>query len=83
MWKGESNGAISDKMFVEARFGDFGYYFPTIANSEENYFFRDSGTLAIDGAHRKWRLDRDRKQLTVRLLLSRHHSRKPHNQVWR
>ena len=64
VWKGEWNGTISDKMYVEARFGDFGYYFPTIANSEENYFFRDSGTLAIDGAHRKWQLDRDRKQLT-------------------
>jgi hypothetical protein len=49
---------------VEARFGDFGYYFPTLANSEEDYFFRDSGTLAIEGAHRKWQLDRDRKQMT-------------------
>ncbi len=64
VWKGEWNGTISDKLYVEARFGDFGYYFPTLANSEESYFFRDSGTLAIDGAHRKWQLDRDRKQLT-------------------
>ncbi|MDO8679783.1 MAG: carboxypeptidase regulatory-like domain-containing protein [Acidobacteriota bacterium] len=64
VWKGEWNGTLSDKLYVEARYGDFGYYFPTIANSEENYFFRDSGTLAIDGAHRKWQLDRDRKQAT-------------------
>jgi hypothetical protein len=64
VWKGEWNGTLSDKLYVEARFGDFGYYFPTIANSEEDYFFRDSGTLEILGAHRKWQLDRDRKQLT-------------------
>jgi hypothetical protein len=64
VWKGEWNGTLSDKLYVEARFGDFGYYFPTIANSEEPYFFRDSGTLEILGGHRKWQLDRDRKQLT-------------------
>jgi Carboxypeptidase regulatory-like domain len=64
VWKGEWNGTLSDKLYVEARYGDFGYYFPTIANSEDAYFFRDSGTLEIFGAHRKWQLDRDRKQLT-------------------
>ena len=64
VWKGEWNGTLSDKLYVEARYGDFGYYFPTLANSDEDYFFRDSGTLEIDGAHRKWQLDRDRKQLT-------------------
>jgi len=65
VWKGEWNGTLSDKMYVEARFGDFGYYFPTIANSDEAYFFRDSGTLEILGGHRKWQLDRDRKQATA------------------
>jgi hypothetical protein len=64
VWKGEWNGTISDKLYIESRFGDFGYYFPTIANTEEQYFFRDSGTLEILGGHRKWQLDRDRKQLT-------------------
>jgi hypothetical protein len=64
VWKGEWNGTLSDKLYVEARFGDFGYYFPTLANSDENYFWRDSGTLEILGAHRKWQLDRDRKQIT-------------------
>ena len=64
VWKGEWNGTLSQKLYVEARYGDFGYYFPTIANSEDAYFWRDSGTLAIEGAHRKWQLDRDRKQIT-------------------
>src|SRR5688572_3462644 len=64
VYKGEWNGTLSDKLYVEARYGDFGYYFPTIANSEDDYFWRDSGTLAITGAHRKWQLDRDRKQIT-------------------
>jgi hypothetical protein len=64
VYKGEWNGTINDKLYIEARYGDFGYYFPTIANSEEDYFWRDSGTLAITGAHRKWQLDRDRKQWT-------------------
>ncbi|MDP3716679.1 MAG: carboxypeptidase regulatory-like domain-containing protein [Acidobacteriota bacterium] len=65
VWKGEWNGTLSDKLYVEARFGDFGYYFPTLANSDEAYFWRDSGTLAIEGGHRKWQLDRDRKQATA------------------
>jgi hypothetical protein len=64
VYKGEWNGTINDKLYVEARYGDFGYYFPTIANSDDSYFWRDSGTLAIEGAHRKWQLDRDRKQYT-------------------
>jgi hypothetical protein len=64
VWKGEWNGTVSDKLYVEARVGSFGYYFPTIANSEDDYFWRDSGTLAIEGAHRKWQLDRERNQYT-------------------
>jgi hypothetical protein len=64
VWKGEWNGTVSDKLYVEARVGSFGYYFPTIANSNEDYFWRDSGTLAIEGAHRKWQLDRERNQYT-------------------
>jgi hypothetical protein len=64
VYKGEWNGTVSDKLYVESRYGDFGYYFPLITNSEENYFWRDSGTLQITGAHQKQQLDRDRKQLT-------------------
>jgi hypothetical protein len=65
VWKGEWNGTLSDKLYVEARVGSFGYYFPTIANSEEDYFWRDSGTLDIEGAHRKWQTDRERNQYTA------------------
>src|SRR5690606_34717958 len=54
----------SDKLYVEARVGSFGYYFPTLANSDEDYFWRDSGTLAIEGAHRRWQTDRERNQYT-------------------
>jgi hypothetical protein len=65
VWKTEWNGTVSDKLYVEARVGSFGYYFPTIANSDEQYFWRDSGTLAIEGAHRKWQQDRERNQATA------------------
>jgi hypothetical protein len=65
VWKGEWNSTLSDKLYLEARVGSFGYYFPTIANSEEEYFWRDSGTLEIDGAHRKWQTDRERNQYTA------------------
>lgn len=64
VYKGEWNRTVSDKLYVEARYGDFGYYFPLITNSDENYFWRDSGTLQLVGAHQKQQLDRDRKQFT-------------------
>jgi hypothetical protein len=64
VYKAEWNGTLSDKLYVEARYGDFGYYFPTLANSDEDYFWRDSGEQILTGAHRRWQTDRDRKQLT-------------------
>src|SRR5688572_20462849 len=64
VYKGEWNGTISDKLYVEARFGDFGYYFPLIANGDSTYWFRDTGLQTLTGAERRWQLDRDRKQLT-------------------
>ena len=64
VYKGEWNGTISDKLYVEARYGDFGYYFPLIANSSENYSWRDTGRAVIEGANQIWQLDRDRKQYT-------------------
>lgn len=64
VYKGEWNGTISERLYVEARYGDFGYYFPQITNGTEPYFFRDNGRLEILGSHMKNQNDRDRKQLT-------------------
>jgi hypothetical protein len=62
VYKTEWNGTVSDKLYLEARYGDFGYYFPQITNGTEPYYFRDSGTLEITGSHQKNQNDRDRKQ---------------------
>jgi hypothetical protein len=64
VYKGEWNGTISDKLYVEARYGDFGYYFPLITNSDDTFFWHDSGRAISEGAHQIWQLDRDRKQYT-------------------
>jgi hypothetical protein len=64
VYKAEWNGTLSDKLYIEARYGDFGYYFPQITNGTEPYYFRDSGTLEITGSHQKNQNDRDRKQWT-------------------
>ena len=64
MWKGEWNGTLSDKLYVEARYGDFGYYDSRLKNSDEDYFWRDTGLLILTGAHTENQNDRDRKQLT-------------------
>jgi hypothetical protein len=64
VYKGEWIGTLSDKLYVEARYGDFGYYFPLVANSDEQYFWRDTGLQTLIGAGRKTQLDRDRKQWT-------------------
>ena len=42
VYKGEWNGTISDKLYLEARYGDFGYYFPLITNSSDNFFWHDT-----------------------------------------
>ena len=34
VYKGEWNGTVSDKLYVEARYGDFGYYFPLLTNTD-------------------------------------------------
>ena len=65
VYKGEWNGTLSDKLYVEARYGDFGYYFPLIANSNDNFWFRDIGRGIVQGANQIWQLDRDRKQYTA------------------
>jgi hypothetical protein len=64
VYKGEWNSTISDKVYLEARYGDFGYSFPLITNSDANYFFYDTNT-STEGAHQKQQLDRDRKQYNL------------------
>ena len=64
VWKGEWNGTLSDKLFVEARYGDFGYYDVRLANTDEQYFWRDTSRLVLLGAHAQSQNDRDRKQAT-------------------
>ena len=63
VYKAEWNGTINDKVYLEGRFGDFGYYFPLIANGDSQYWFRDTGLQTLTGSERRWQLDRDRKQL--------------------
>lgn len=65
VYKAEWNGTVSDKLYIEARYGDFGYYFPLGTNSPDNFFFHDTGLLYSEGAHQKQQLDRDRKQYTA------------------
>ena len=64
VYKGEWNSTLSDKVYVEARFGDFGFYDPRRTNGNEQYFWRDTGLLQLTGAHAQSQTDRDRKQLT-------------------
>jgi hypothetical protein len=45
VYKGEWNGTVSDKLYLEARYGDFGYYFPLYTNSPDNFFWHDTGRL--------------------------------------
>ncbi|MCA1652077.1 MAG: carboxypeptidase-like regulatory domain-containing protein, partial [Acidobacteria bacterium] len=67
VYKGEWNGTISDRLYLEARYGDFGYYFPLLANTDPSntYYWRDTGLLELSGGDDRWQLDRDRKQTTV------------------
>jgi len=65
VYKGEWNSTVSDKFYLEARYGDFGYYFPLIANSSANFSWRDTGRGVVEGANQIWQLDRDRKQYNL------------------
>jgi hypothetical protein len=65
VYKGEWNGTISDKLYLEARYGDFGYYFPLVTNSPQNYFWHDTAAAVVVGAHQVQQLDRDRKQYNL------------------
>ncbi len=65
VYKAEWNSTVSDKIYLEARYGDFGYYFPLGTNSPDNFFIQDTGLLEMFGAHQKQQLDRDRKQYNL------------------
>jgi hypothetical protein len=65
VYKGEWNSTINDKFYLEARFGDFGYYFPLLTNSPDNFFWHDSGASVSEGSHQVQQLDRDRKQYNI------------------
>jgi hypothetical protein len=63
VYKGEWNGTLSDNLYVEARYGEFGYYFPLIGYTDEPWR-HDTGTLVAEGGDQRWQQDRQRKQAT-------------------
>ena len=64
VYKAEWNSTLSDKLYFETRYGEFGYYFPLSANGSQGFFWRDSGLEVLEGTHQQWQLDRQRKQFT-------------------
>jgi Carboxypeptidase regulatory-like domain len=65
VYKGEWNGTISSKLYAEARYGVFGYYFPLIANSDTNApEIIDNSLSQYFNADEKEQTDRHRGQLT-------------------
>jgi hypothetical protein len=69
IYKGEWNGTIGNNLYVESRYGDFGYYFPLVANSDGTYYRRDTGASTLLGGDQKQQLDRDRRQFTTAMTL--------------
>src|SRR5262249_25624057 len=65
IYKGEWQGTVSKNMYVEARYGVFGYYFPLLANTDTTQHERfDNQLTLLTGADQKEQTDRQRKQLT-------------------
>ena len=65
IYKGEWNGTVNKNMYVEARYGVFGYYFPLLANSDTTAHERfDQSQSLISGADQKEQTDRQRRQAT-------------------
>ena len=81
VYKGEWNGTISDKLYLEARYGDFGYYFPLLTNSPDNFFWHDTGALGL-GRRAPDAAARSRSQAVQprEHLLPRHRQGQPHVQ---
>jgi hypothetical protein len=63
VYKGEWNGTLSNSLYVEARYGEFGYYFPLIGYSDEPWR-QDDGSRTVTGGDQRWQQDRQRKQAT-------------------
>jgi hypothetical protein len=63
VYKGEWNGTISNSLYLEARYGEFGYYFPLLGYSTEPWR-QDDGARTVTGGDQRWQQDRQRKQAT-------------------
>ncbi len=63
VYKGEWNGTLSNRLYVEARYGEFGYYFPLVGYSNEPWR-QDDGTRLVTGGDWRWQQDRQRQQAT-------------------
>jgi hypothetical protein len=65
IYKGEWNGTVNKNMYVEARYGVFGYYFPLLANTDTTQHERfDNQLNLISGGDQKEQTDRQRRQAT-------------------
>jgi hypothetical protein len=65
IYKGEWNSTLSKNMYVEARYGVFGYYFPLVANTNTSAFETfDTGKAVMTGGDEIEQTDRHRGQIT-------------------
>jgi hypothetical protein len=65
IYKGEWNGTLSNNMYVEARYGVFGYYFPLIANTDTTAHQIINNQLSqYFNGDQKEQTDRQRRQAT-------------------
>ena len=76
VYKGEWNCTISDKLYLETRYGDFGYYFPLLGQRQRRLLLaRHRRQEVLEGTHQQWQIDRQRKQITGAGDLLRRHRR--------
>src|SRR4051812_40283842 len=65
IYKGEWNGTLNNKTYVEARYGVFGYYFPLVANNDSDAHQIVNAQLSqYFNADQKEQTDRQRRQAT-------------------
>jgi hypothetical protein len=65
IYKGEWNGTINNKTYVEARYGVFGYYFPLLANTDTTaHEVVNSQLSQYFNGDQKEQTDRQRRQAT-------------------